>query len=184
MNPKKITLSFIAITLSLALIQFSFTPIAVAGPPHNKTFNTMKIIGSVIPSQSNDLNSNEPNYEGGFVITVLPTVDGEFEGKIEYIVVNPTRVVANPEFVDDLTFDLFPGQASTIFGTYKYAKQGLMLEFSGNGFSGQIKNDPRAPLETAFIGFINTPGSGYLSQVFVGGCVDGNQQCIDLLSQL
>ena len=175
MNTKKITLSFIAITLSLALIQFSLAPLAVAGRPHDQAIDPMVIFGAVIPSQSSD-NSGESNYDGGFMIDIQTISNGQFTGTLTYLfyLVDDLGIPIVDENGDPIAAVLngdFP-IGTEITGTYKFSKHGLMLQFSGEGFSGQMKQDPRAPLEGAVLGFIHTPGFGYLSQVFVAGCVN------------
>lgn len=154
MDIKKVTLSFIAITLSLALVQFSLAPLAVAGPPHEQKTIPFGIIGTVIPSQSNE-NSNEPNYNGYFGIFIAEVAPGQLAGEIKYFFMTEDgQLVTNSGFIQ---------------GTYKSAKHGLMIQFSGDGFSGQLKEDPRYNYPGVLIGFIHTPSHGYLSQVFVAG---------------
>ncbi len=172
MNTKKITISFIAITLSLALVQFSLAPLAVAGSPHEQKELPFGIVGTVIDSQSNDI-SKEPIYTGYFMMRLTDEGDGILGGGIRYFFTTGDDEVTNEN--GDLT-DL------GIIGNYKSEKHGLMLQFSGNGFSGQLKEDTRrAP--GLLIGFIHTPANGYLSQVFVYGApCDSEAACIDLMS--
>lgn len=178
MNSKKITLSFVALTLSLALLQFSLAPLAIAGSPHSQTIAPTQIYGGTILSQSTGTPSNEPSYEGFFDITDIEYLEnGQLKGMMDYgFTLNGVSTLGTIYSVD-------------ITGTYKYAKHGLMIEFSGESimgvFSGQLKQDQRFSLiPGSLIGFINTPGNAYLSQVFVAGCAEANIDCINaLLSQ-
>lgn len=146
MNTKKITISFIAITLSLALVQFSLAPLAIASQPLPPNIH-----GIVYSSQG-----KEVSYSGEFHITGISSkAEGLFSAMLSY------SVYGGPQgnFIDTST---------PINGVYTTSRTGsINIQFTGDteGIRGQMKTDPRA--EGKFVGFITNPGNGYLTQVFV-----------------
>ncbi len=166
MNAKKIALSFIIMALSLALIQFSLLPsVAANTTPINE--GTI-IAGYTIPTQG-----QESGYIGEFNITFYEiegtSTQGYFNAVLKYTFFGGPQQTL-------LTNDLI------IQGNYKNTQNGLSLQFTDNEddltVRGQMKNDARYPF--ALIGFINSPGNGYLTQVFVAGCDTTDSACTEL----
>jgi hypothetical protein len=125
-----------------------FTPFSIA-----QATLPSSIEGIPIPSQG-----KEGNYEGFFMISDITQINGN-ENRGSFVATIIFSFTGGPG-PDRQVFMI-----GEIYGVFKVQKGNIMIQISGEGFRGQFRSDPSGFL----IGFINTPGNGFLSQVFVAG---------------